>query len=233
MFKNLKIGMSVVAFSIFALASTSFGISWPNFHNGNTLIKGRVHITKTLTVDETVTFNDTVSMAGGQTRMKTLLPGDIVLHPGTPPVATVTIGGTGNVWQVLQFDADGGSTGDDKIQFAWVVPDGYVADSGRMNIVWSCESAETAADTVTFDMTVLSVTATESADQTPQAFTAVSNTSWAGVADQVYVQQLNFEVDTIAVDDIVYFDWWIDESESMFTDTIDIHAIQLEWESTE
>ncbi|KKK96834.1 hypothetical protein LCGC14_2658810, partial [marine sediment metagenome] len=202
MFKKLKIGLCILTFSMFALASTSFAANWPIFHKGNTLIKGKVRITDTLTVDGKLDVSGDVTFTGGRTVMFTLLPGDIVLPPNNPPIATITAGGTGNVWAVLQFDGGAGSA-DDHIQFAWVVPDGYVADSGRMNIFWSCESAETALDTVTFDMTVLAVTPTESVDQTPQAFTAVNNVSWAGVADEVFKQQLNFEVDTITVDDIV------------------------------
>jgi len=220
MFKNIKRSVCISAFVLFAFASTVLAETWPNFHNGNTLIKGKVRTTEEF-------------VSAGQTKMETLLPGNIVLETVNPPVQTVTVGGTGNVWQVLQFDADGGSTGDDHIQFAWVVPDGYVIDSGRMNVYWSCESAETALDTATFDMTVLSITDTESVDQTPTAFTAVNDVTWAGVADEIHSTQLNFEVTAIAVDDIVYFDFFVDESASLFTDTLDIHAIQLEWESTE
>ncbi len=226
MFKNIKIGFCIAVISLFALASNVLSESWPNFHNGNTLIKGKVHITDTLSVDS-------ITTTVGQTRMFTLLPGDIVLAPNNPPTATITAGGTGNVWQVLQFDADGGSTGDDHIQFAWVVPDGYITDSGRMTVYWSCESAETALDTATFDMTVLSITDTESVDATPGAFTAVNDITWAGVADEIHSTELNFEVVTLTIDDIVYFDFFVDESASLFADTLDIHAIKIEYESTE
>jgi hypothetical protein len=233
MFKNIKIGLCVLVFSLFALASDSFAANWPIFHKGNTLIKGKLRVTDTATIDGKLNVSGDVTFTGGRTVMFTLLPGDIVLAPNNPPTATITAGGSGNVWQVLQFDADGGSTGDDHIQFAWVVPDGYVVDSGRMNVFWSCESAETALDTATFDMTVLAITDTESVDQTPQAFTAVGDITWAGVADEIHSTQLNFEVDTLTIDDIVYFDFFVDESESMFTDSLDIHAIQIEYESTE
>ena len=221
MFKNLKIGMCVLAFSMFAFASTSFSETWPTFHNGNTLIKGKLRVT------------DQIVFTGGRTVMSTLLPADIIDGALTSPNRTITVGSTGNAWQSLQVDADGGSTGDDHIMFAWAVPDGYVADSGRMNIFWSCESAETALDTVTFDMTVLSITDSETVDAAPTAFTAVEDITWSGEADKVQITQLNFEVTTIAIDDNVYFDLWVDESASMFTDTVDIHAIKMEWESTE
>ncbi len=226
MFKNIKIGFCIAVISLFALASTVLSESWPNFFNGNMLVKGKVHITDTLSVDS-------ITTSVGQTRMFTLLPGNIVLAPNNPPTATITAGGTGNVWQVLQFDADGGSTGDDHIQFAWVVPDGYIVDSGRMTVYWSCESAETALDTATFDMTVLSIADSETVDATPTAFTAVGDITWSGEADKVQITQLNFEITTITIDDIVYFDFFVDESESMFTDSLDIHAIKIEYESTE
>ncbi len=226
MLKKIKTGFCILAISLFALASNVCAEPWPNFHNGNTLVKGKLHITDVLEVDS-------ITTSVGQTRMFTLLPGDMLAVNADSAVRTLTIGGTGNVWQVLQFDADGGSTGDDFVRFAWVVPDGYIVDSGRMNVFWSCESAETALDTATFDMTVLAVTPTETVDATPTAFTAVSDITWAGAADQVYSTQLNFEVVAIAVDDIVYFDFWVDESASMFADTLDIHAIQIEYESTE
>lgn len=226
MFNKIKTGLCILAISLFALASNVSAVSWPNFHNGNTLIKGKVLITEDLEVDSFVA-------SSGQTRMFTILPGDVIAINADSANRTLTVGGTGNVWQVLQFDADGGSTGDDHIRFAWVVPDGYIADSGRMNVYWSCESAETILDTVTFDMTVLPVAASETVDATPTAFTAVSDISWSGEADKVFITQLNFEVTTLTVDDIVYFDFFVDETESMFTDTLDIHAIQIEYESTE
>lgn len=222
MFKNLKIGVCILAFSMLAFIPTSYAVSgWPVFHNGNTLIKGKLNVT------------DQIVFTGGRTVMKDIMPGQIHLRDGQSPVKSITVGGTGNVWQVLQFDADGGSTGDDHIYFPWVVPDGYVADSGRMNIFWSCESTEALNDTVTFDMTVHPVGQSETVDATPTAFIAVNDTDWPGVADSRRRTQLNFEVVTISVDDVVYFDVFVDESTSAFTDTIDFHAIQIECESTE
>ena len=47
--------------------------------------------------------------------------------------------------------------------------------------------------------------------------------------------QLNPEVEEIAVDDLVTILFWVDESESDLdqSGTLDVHAFQLEYESTE
>jgi hypothetical protein len=164
--------------------------------------------------------------------METILPSDIVIRGSGGPVQTTTTGGTGNVWQVLQFDGGAGSS-DDFIDFSWIIPDGYVTDSLRYNILWSCESAETASDTVTFDGTVLSIASGEAVDATVSGMTAVADTQWTGAADLVFKTVLNPEVTTLTIDDVLYTTIFVDESASAFTDTIDIHAIQIEYESTE
>ena len=169
---------------------------------------------------------------GNQTSKMFLSPAGVQLGVNAP-LATATAGGTGNVWSVHQYDADGGATGDDHVSIPWHVPDGYVVDSARLNIMWSCESAETTGDQVMMDLTLLAVGSGEAADSTVTAYTAISDTQWTGVADLLFTTQLNFEVATIAVDDMVYLDFFIDESLSSFTDTIDIHGYEIEWESTE
>lgn len=181
----------------------------------------------TLTVSSTATFN------GGQTRKQQYYPGEIDLDDSNPPTSVTISGGTGNVWEALQFDADGGSTGDDICYIKWHVPDGYVVDSGRLNVVWSCESAETTGDDVVFDMTVLSVASGEAVDAAMTAFTQSADEQWTGTADLLFTTQLDFEVLTIAVDDTVYITFFVDETASEFTDTIDVHLLEIEWESTE
>lgn len=194
---------------------------------GNTVVAG------TLTQTGIATFAATSVFTGGQTRKERFYPADINLDDTNPPTKNTTEGGTANVWECLQFDADAGSTGDDIVHIKWRVPDGYKADSGRMNIIWSCESAEVALDTATFDLSYRAVAIGEAVDGAMTEITAVEDELWAGTADLTMVTQLDFETAAIAVDDTVYFTVWVDETLSAFTDTVDIHLIEIEWESTE
>lgn len=169
-----------------------------------------------------------------RTRKFPLYPATIDLDDSNPPAKNTTEGGTGNVFEVLQFDADGGSTGDDHVWFKFHVPDGYVTDSLRLNSIWSSETAGTGADTVSWDMAVMAVASGEAVDGTMTAFTAVADDQWTGVADLLFTSQLNPEVMAIEVDDTVYFDLWVDESASDFgSDTVDVHMLEFEWESSE
>ncbi len=171
---------------------------------------------------------------GNQTRKENIRPFDVGLNPtGPQPVQTTTEGGTANVWQVLRFDGDGGSTGDNHVYIPWHVPDGYVTDSGRLNFMWSCESAETAGDAAVFNLNVLAVASSESVDAAVTAATTNTDVQWSGTADLRFTTQINFEVVDIAVDDVVYLDFSVDESASAFSDTIDIHNFEIEHESTE
>lgn len=53
MFKNIKTGMCVLAFFLFAFPAVGYSVSWPNLLRGNTLItNGNLRCTKNLTVDE-------------------------------------------------------------------------------------------------------------------------------------------------------------------------------------
>lgn len=51
MYKNIKTGICILAVSLIVFVSSGFAQSWPNFHNGNTLIKGKARITNDLVVD--------------------------------------------------------------------------------------------------------------------------------------------------------------------------------------
>ncbi len=169
-----------------------------------------------------------------RTRKLPLYPAEIDLDDSNPPAKNTTEGGTGNTFEVLQFDADGGATGDDHVWFKFHVPDGYITDSLRLNVIWSSETAGTGTDTVTWDMAVMAVASGESVDGTMTAFTAVADDQWTGVADLLFTTQLNPEVMAIEVDDTVYFDLWVDESASDFAaDTVDVHLLEFEWESGE
>lgn len=168
---------------------------------------------------------------GNQTRKHFYTPNSVQVDLSNPPLATVTAGGTGNQWDVHRFAGSGAV--DHHVAIPWHVPDGYVTDSGRLNIMWSCESAETGGDQVTFDLAMLAVGSSESVDSTATAFSASGDTQWGGVADTRFTSQLNFEVADIAVDDLVYIDFFVDASLSSFTDTIDVHGYEVEWESTE
>lgn len=95
MFKNIKTGLCVLAFSLFALVSSVHAESWPNFHNGNTLIKGKMQITDALEVDGAITGNGAFSVSGAVTVDGTLDFGTDTLttdaaDPGTA-IATLTV----------------------------------------------------------------------------------------------------------------------------------------------
>ncbi len=194
-----------------------------------------VGTTPAISIDENqiVTITNTMVNTAGQTRKKSYNPAEIDLDDSNPPTKNTTEGGTGNVWECLQFDADGGTTGDDLCYIKWHVPDGYVTDSARLNVVWSCESAETSGDTLTIDGAVLSVSSGGSVDAATTGMTAVVDTQWTGSADLVFTTQLSIEVTTVAVDDLVYITFFVDETASAFADTIDVHKLEIEWESTE
>ncbi len=74
MFKNIKIGLCILVFSLFALASNSDAANWPVFHNGNTLIKGKARITDTLTVDGATTHTGAVTNSSNVTFNSTIVP---------------------------------------------------------------------------------------------------------------------------------------------------------------
>lgn len=203
-----------------------------NIPTGDSYQINNVNVIDATSLGSTV-VSSSLTSHGNQTRKSFVPLVEIALASSQPPVLTTTSGGTDNRWKTLQFDADGGATGDNHTFFKWHCPDGYVTDSLRLNFIWSCESAETSGVTVTLDLAVLSVASGEAVDAAMTGITAVADTQWEGNADRVYTTQLNPEVVDIVVDDTVYFDFFIDESGSTFTDTWDLHYIEPEWESTE
>ena len=63
MFKKIKIGLLIVLLC-FIMPAVGFSQTWPNFHNGNTLVKGQVRITDKITVDGTSTLTGAVTHTG-------------------------------------------------------------------------------------------------------------------------------------------------------------------------
>ncbi len=186
-----------------------------------------------------------VVFTSGQTRKETLNGLGNVIPDGSNPAGTIAAAGT-NAQSLLwnwQFDADGGTNGDDIVFLRWNVPDGYVTDSLRLNVGWSFSDAETNDDDVVFDMTVLAVAQGTAAaggdawDAAGTVFTQGDTNLDAGAADndKLIVTQLNPEVLTIAVDDTVIIMFWVDETASDLTasGTCDVHFFEMEWESTE
>jgi|TARA_Y100000296_G_scaffold10041_1_gene11532 hypothetical protein len=184
-----------------------------------------------LQIDGIATFS------GGQTR-KVLIPIEDVELDGASAPAVAQIGTNGQaVFPALQFDADGGATGDDIAYLHWVVPDGYVVDSARLNVYYSFSDAEDAADEAQFDFTVNAVAAGEALDAAGTAFADQTTVITDGSTDngKLHITQYNIEVEEIAVDDLVTIEIAVDESASALSAsaTLDVQYFEIEWESTE
>jgi hypothetical protein len=149
----------------------------------------------------------------GQTRKLMFHPKDVELDGTNPPALTDYGTDAQCNISVLQFDADGGITGDDICYISWLVPDGYVVDSARLNIGYTFDTAEDgAADEAQFDFAVNAVAAGEALD--------------AAGTDLV---------EDIAVDDLVTIEIAVDESASGIDQAtgLDVLYLEIEWESTE
>ncbi|KPK42747.1 MAG: hypothetical protein AMJ65_07175 [Phycisphaerae bacterium SG8_4] len=157
---------------------------------------------------------------------------------GTAPPTLTAIGtdGQANI-SALAFDADGGSTGDDIAFLNWTVPDGYVADSARLNVWYSFSTAEDAADEAQFDFTVQACAAGEALDAAGTALADQTTVIAAGNTDngKLHITQYNIEVEDIAVDDLVIIMVTVDESASALANsgTLDVHKFVIEYESSE
>jgi len=184
-----------------------------------------------------ITMSDTVTFSGGQTRKLMFLPKEIELD-GTNPPALSDHGTDGqcNI-SVLQFDADGGVTGDDIAYISWLVPDGYVVDSARLNVGYTFSTAEDAADEAQFDFTVNAVAAGETLDAAGTALADQTTVIADASADngKLHITQYNIEVEDIAVDDLVTIKIAVDESASALAASGTPHVLycEIEWESTE
>lgn len=178
-----------------------------------------------------------VVFTAGQTRKVKFLPKDIELD-GTAPAALTDTGTDGQTnISVIAFDADGGSSGDDIAFFSWLVPDGYVADSARLNVAYTFSTAEDAADEAQFDFTVNAVGAGEALDAAGTALADQSTVVGDASADngKLHITQYNIEVEDIAVDDLVTIMVAVDESASALANsgTLDVLYFEIEYESTE
>jgi hypothetical protein len=185
----------------------------------------------------TLNASSGVVFTQGQTR-KVLIPvEDVELDGANPP--TLAQNGTNAQFVVpsLEFDADGGGTGDDIAYIHWVVPDGYVVDSARLNVYFSHDGAENAADECQFDFTVNAVAAGETLDAAGTGLvdqtTVIADASASN--GTLIINQYNIEVEDIAVDDFVTIEVVVDEDQSQMdaSGTLDIHYFEIEWESTE
>ena len=173
----------------------------------------------------------------GVTKKKWITPKELELDGTNPP--TLSDYGTDGQTNIsaLQFDADGGSTGDDIAYYEWRVPDGYITDSLRLNVEYTFSTAEDAADEAQFDFTVNAVAAGEALDAAGTALADQTTVISDASADNGnrHFTQYNIEVEDIEVDDLVVIQIVVDESASALANsgTLDVTGLELEWESTE
>jgi len=184
-----------------------------------------------------VQFEKTVTFTGGQTKSVIYTPNDVTMD-GTVNPGTTDIGTTAQArFDTLGFDADTGATGDDWVFINWIVPAGYVTDSGDLNVYWSYSTAEDAGDEITIDGTVNAVAAGEAIDAAGTAMTGVASV----IADastgegKIYKTSLDIEVEEIVIGDLVCIGFFVDESASLMANsgTADVHWFEITYESTE
>jgi len=180
-----------------------------------------------------------VVFTNGQTRKTLFYPMHVELDGASPPaLATHGTNGQTNV-SILEFDANlAGGTGDDTCYISWMVPDGYVTDSARLNIGYLFDTAEgLAADEAQFDFTVNSVAPGEAVDGAGTALADQTTVVADATADNgnLHVTQYNIEVEDIVIDDLVTIKISVDESASEWdqSGTCDVVYFEIEWESTE
>lgn len=185
-----------------------------------------------------VEFESEVVFANGQTRKVRIMPEEARLD-GTASATLAEYGGTDGQTQIsaLKFDADGGATGDDLAYISWIVPDGYVTDSARLNVAYTFSTAEDAADEAQFDFAVNAVAAGEALDAAGTALANQATVIGDASADngKLHISQYNIEVETIAIDDLVTIEIAVDESASALANsgTLDVLYFEIEYESTE
>lgn len=184
------------------------------------------------------------TFTGGQTRKVWLGIGgvaadtaasSIVLDSAVPPSEGVTGTSTVAEFACLKFDANPNATGDDYVFIHWKVPDGYKADSLRLNIHFIGPVGEVATDDIAFDGTVNAVGSGEALDIAGTGMTLVTDEQTTAVGGEYFIAQLNCAVETIAVDDLVTIAFFVDESacELAIAGTVDIIGFEIEYESTE
>jgi hypothetical protein len=186
----------------------------------------------------TLNASSGVTFTNGQTRKLMFHPKDVELDGTNPPALTDYGTDAQCNISVLQFDADGGITGDDICYISWLVPDGYVVDSARLNIGYSFDTAEDgAADEAQFDFAVNAVAAGEALDAAGTDLLNQTTVIADATADngKLHITQYNIEVEDIAVDDLVTIEIAVDESASGIDQAtgLDVLYLEIEWESTE
>jgi len=182
-------------------------------------------------------FANTVTFRGGQTRKTLFSPDDMTVDGTVGPTAAVYGTSEQSQMDVLQFDADGGSTGDDHAYIVWHVPDGYVTGSAALNIAYTFSTAEDEADEAQFDFTINAVALGEALDASGTALADQSTVISDASADNgnLHVTQYDIEQEDIAVDDMVVIKITVDESASALANsgTLDVVYCEIEYESTE
>lgn len=186
-----------------------------------------------------------VVFTNGQTRKEVLDGLGQVVPDGVSPPATIgALGtnGTALLW-AWEFEADGGA--DEFVFLNWRVPDGYITDSARLNVIWSYDTAEGDGDTVDFDFTVQATAPGAAATGgevwevggTAGAVVVETLTSGSTTEDTLIITQINIDGtgEVIAIDDLVTIMFWVDASECEFAAgvSVDVHTFEIEWESTE
>lgn len=186
---------------------------------------------------------DGVTFVLGQTRKEVLQATQGVVLDGTAPPSLTDVGTDGvggKNMPAWAFEGDAGAN--DLVTLVWNVPDGYIANSGRLNVGWSYSDAETNDDDVVFDMAVTATaqgTAAAAGEAWDVAGTAFgegdTNIDTGADSDKLIVTQLNFEVLDIAVDDTVLITFWVNAATTDLdaSGTCDVHFFEIEWESTE
>jgi len=200
-------------------------------------VDGAAQFDGAVTCASTLTIAGTATFSGGQTRKVMFQPKEVELDGANPPA--LSDHGTDAQCNIsaLQFDADGGVTGDDIAYISWLVPDGYVVDSARLNVCYTFSTAEDAADEAQFDFAVNAVAAGETLDAAGTALadqtTVITDASTGN--GKLYITQYTIETEAIAVDDLVTIKIAVDESASALaaSGTLDVLYFEIEYESTE
>ena len=190
-----------------------------------------------LTSSGALQIDGSITMSGGQTRSVIYTPNDVTLD-GTVNPGTTDIGTTAQArFDTLGFDSDTGATGDDWVFINWVVPAGYITDSGDLNVYWSYSTAEDAGDEITIDGTVNAIGAGEAIDAAGTGMAAVASviTDASTGEGKIYKTSLDIEVEDIVVGDLVCIGFFVDESASLMANsgTADVHYFEITYESTE
>ena len=206
---------------------------------GGVTIAGGADDNITLTTGAAGGAAGNVVFTNGQTRKLMFLPKTVELDGANPP-ALGSIGTNAQArFSVLQFDANPNTTGDDMCYISWMVPDGYIVDSARLNIAYSFSTAEAAADECQFDFTINAVAPGELLDQAGTALDDQTTVISAADADngKLHVTQYNIDgtAEVIAVDDLVTIKILVDEDSCAMdaSGTLDVLYFEIEWESTE